>query len=93
MALSEADIETPVCDYAKLTGWEYRKVKWDGRRGAFDRLFFKAPRCLVFIEFKAPRKSPRRLQEVEIGLWEDAGFTVHVVDDVEQGKRILDNAS
>ena len=67
----EADVESAVCQIAQEHGWLARKVRWVGRRGAADRVFFGHGRC-VWIEFKRPetgreselqRRELRRLRE------------------------------
>lgn len=88
----EMDVETPVCKYATETGWLVRKIVYPGRRGAPDRHFYKGGRLLI-IEFKRPvggRVSGNQKREHE--RLAAAGFPVHLVNNVEQGKALLDGA-
>lgn len=57
----ELQIEKEVCNKAERAGWLVRKVSWQGRRGAPDRVFMKDGR-LVFIEFKRPGEEPKGQQ-------------------------------
>lgn len=81
-------IETTVCNKAEAAGWLVRKVSWPGRRGAMDHVFAKRGR-IVFIEFKAPGKTPNLLQEREIARWRFAGVEVYWIDNIAEGLRIL----
>jgi hypothetical protein len=85
----ERDIESKVGDYAKKHGVWHRKFKTPQRRGAPDRVFAKFGR-VFWIEFKAPGKLPSPLQKSEIAKMRAVGLTVHVVDNVENGKDIID---
>ena len=60
--------------------------------GAPDRMLIKNG-VIIFIEFKAPNKKPRPLQKEVIEGLRRAGMIVGVVDDVEQGKRFIDENS
>lgn len=88
----EIDVEKAVCRYAENAGWIVRKIVYPGRRGAPDRHFYKAGR-LVIIEFKRPqggRLSGNQKREHE--RLAAAGFPVHLVNTIEQGKALLDAA-
>lgn len=84
----EAEIEDPVVKAAKTNGFKVRKVQWIGGRKAPDRLFLKPGRGF-FVEFKAPGQSPQPGQAREIERMRAAGFEVHVVDDLEEGLRLV----
>lgn len=88
----EFPIERAVCDWAEANGWHVRKLKWEGRRGAPDRLFVKDGR-VVFIEFKKPTVNPESLlsgnQSKEIRLLKEHGAEVHVVASIGTAKNIL----
>lgn len=87
----EADIELAVVAWAEDHGWEVRKVKWLGRDGAPDRVFFGYGRT-VWIEFKRPGEEPRPNQVREHRRMAKGGAKVHAVDSVEQGIAILRSA-
>ncbi len=60
----EIEVETRVVDRARAHGWRSRKLKWEGRKSAFDRVFFGHGRC-VFIEFKREGETLTELQQRE----------------------------
>lgn len=84
----ESYIERKVTGHATANGW--RSYKWSSpnNRGVPDRLYFKAARAII-IEFKAPGKRPTKLQLATHRKLEDQGFHVHVIDDIEAGKRLF----
>jgi hypothetical protein len=88
----EANIEADVIGYALLRGFERRKVRWLGRRGAPDSLFLDlAGQAFPFlIEFKRKGKKPRPDQLRENVRLRKARFNVYVCDNLEDGKRIID---
>lgn len=95
--LERKDVEVPTIAYAQEQGFEHRKLKWIGRRGAPDDIFLDARDGAVFpflIEFKAPgKKTPRadqRHQVREIQRLRKARIHVYVCDNVEDGRRIID---
>lgn len=88
--MRESEIEKKVCDYARTHGWLSRKWSSPGQNGVPDRLFFGPEGRLLIVEFKATGQTPTKLQSKEIGRLRDLGHFVEVIDDVEQGKRLLD---
>jgi hypothetical protein len=87
--MRESAVEMPVVRRAEMAGYYVRKVQWPGRRHAPDRLFARADRGTVFIEFKRPGESPRRGQTVEHERMRKAGIEVHVCDTATDALRIL----
>lgn len=85
----ESSVENPVVSRAEAAGYYTRKVKWIGIDGAPDRLFSRADRGTVFIEFKKKKKEPRRRQLNEHRDMRAAGIEVHVCDNIEDALRIL----
>lgn len=85
----ESAVENPVVKRAERAGYFVRKVQWVGRIGAPDRVFARKDRGQVYIEFKKPGGEPRRSQREEHRRMREAGFEVHVVDNVRDGLRIL----
>lgn len=61
-----------------MLGWDQRKLSYEGRRGAPDRLIL-APGCHVFVELKAPGKEPPDYQLREHDRLRAAGCRVAVV--------------
>lgn len=84
----ESDIELSLVAWAEDHGWEVRKVKWIGRDGAPDRVFFGHGHT-VWIETKRPGELPRANQVREHRRMAKGGAKVHVVDDIEDGIAIL----
>lgn len=85
---AEAHIERTVCKYARSTGWLAFKWSAPGTPGVPDRLFFRATRLLM-VEFKAPGKAPTALQSHIHRQLRKEGFEVHVIDNVEDGRRLF----
>lgn len=86
----ERDVEKRVGDYAKAKGFWHRKFTSPQRRGVPDRIFARCGR-VFWIEFKAAGKKPTPLQLSEIAKMRAVGLTVFVVDNVEDGKTIIDD--
>jgi hypothetical protein len=84
----ELAIEGDVVDWAEANGWLAWKLVIAGTRGCPDRWFLKGSR-LVIMEFKRPRESPDGHQVRRINELNKAGWKVHVVTSVEQGKALL----
>ncbi|QFS86599.1 MULTISPECIES: VRR-NUC domain-containing protein [unclassified Marinobacter] len=92
--LLEKDIENAVCKYARdRYKMKAEKFTSPGRRAVPDRLFsVTGPYVGVvfFIEFKAPGKKATEKQERDHQERREMGFNVFVVDDIDQGKKIVD---
>jgi hypothetical protein len=93
MAGPESKIETVVTRYAQKCGFMVRKYMTPGHRNAPDRIFFIQgnPGKVFFIEFKAPGETPRPGQLREFKKLREFGFEVHVVDNTEEGRAIIDS--
>lgn len=85
----ETAIESPVVKRAERAGFFVRKVAWFGRKGAPDRVFSRADRGTVWIEFKKPGKEPGLLQREEHKRMRAAGMEVHWCDNIDDAMRIL----
>lgn len=88
--LLEKDIENAVVKYAQRCGWRALKFVSPNYRSVPDRIFFKYPVRVFFIEFKRPGEKPTPKQELEIARLKKEGFDVFVVDSVDHGKFIID---
>lgn len=86
----ESKIEKKVCEYARLKGWWVWKLTILGWAGIPDRMLLKHGK-VFFIEFKAPGEKPRKLQHAMIGKLKMNGFDAYVIDDIEEGKKIVDS--
>lgn len=87
--MRETGIELPVVYKAERAGYFVRKVRWEGRRHAPDRLFARKDRGQVYIEFKRPGEKPRKGQENEHKRMRAAGIEVHVCDSTVDALQIL----
>lgn len=86
----ESAIEHRVCDYAKSLRVLSYKFTSPARRSVPDRLFIVPGGRMFFIEFKRKGQSPTAAQAVEIARIRNQGGAVYVVDNVEQGKKVID---
>lgn len=87
--MKERDIERALIRRVKEVGGEVRKVTWQGRRGAPDRLVLlpkqkRKARPLVFVELKAPNGKVSRLQALEHEILARFGVRVVVINSIEQ---------
>lgn len=89
MQIRERDIEFNVNRYAHQTGWVGYKFSSPQHAGVPDRLYIKNGKT-IYIEFKAPGKKPRKLQEKVFEDMRRHGALVFVVDDIDEGKAVLD---
>ena len=81
--MRERDIEKALVAAVKARGGEVRKVVWQGRKGAPDRVVM-LPGALIWVELKAPGKTPTLLQQREHAKMRRMGQRVIVVDSLEQ---------
>lgn len=88
----EKVIEGAVIRYAKkrCPTVEIVKLNGMGKRSHPDRMFLFPPGLVLFIEFKREGEEPTPLQAHLHKKWKALGFKVHVVDDVKQGKKVID---
>lgn len=86
--MRESEIEKKVSDYAKAKGWLVYKFVSPSQRGVPDRIFIRGGK-LFFVEFKAPGKKPTKLQDKIFGKIREELFEVYIIDDVEQGKKLI----
>lgn len=88
----ENKIESTVKAYARTRGWWARKFKSPGNRDVPDDVFAQNKR-VFWIEFKRKGKKLSPGQEDEIALMRAQGLTVYVVDNIDEGKRVIDAES
>ena len=86
----EKTIEQKVCDYAKEKGLLVYKFTSPNRAAVPDRMFVHPDGTVTFIEFKQTGKKPTPAQEREHARLRGHNVKVYVVDDVDQGKRLVD---
>lgn len=88
----ERDIEKAVCRYAKehdILSIKVPASQYGTSAGWPDRVFLYKGRTL-FVEFKATGKMMTALQLEKARALAKVGHPVHVVDDKETGKDLLD---
>ena len=85
----ESDVEGRSTVWAEEQGFWQRKLVYPGRRGCVDRVFSRADRGPVFVEFKDKGEEPRINQKREHKRMRDAGIELHVVDSFADFKRML----
>lgn len=95
--MRERDIEKYLVKRVKELGGECRKVVWQGRRGAPDRLVmlpwvkFAEPTgdCAVWVELKSPGIKPEAHQLREHERMRRMGQRVVVIDSIEGVNELL----
>lgn len=85
----EKEIEAKVCQFAKGKGIMHYKFTSPAKRSVPDRLFILPGGASFFIEFKRAGEHPTPSQRVEIGKLQKQGATVYVIDNVEDGKCVI----
>jgi hypothetical protein len=89
----ESDVEKRVVKAAAKKGWWPLKLACIGHRGFPDRWLIKPGPVIVIIEFKAPGKRARKLQDYVCSKLEHLGFEVHKeIDNYGEAMRILEAA-
>ena len=85
----EKVIEKKVTAYAVSLGWDSYKFVSPNNRGVCDRIYLMQGRT-IFVEFKAEGKKPTKLQHRHHQKLRAQGFTVYVIDNVDEGRRIFE---
>jgi len=86
----ERDIEAKVCDYAKQRGLLVYKFTSPARAAVPDRMFIMPNGVIFFIEFKREGAKATAPQKREHERLRGHGVAVYVVDNVPEGKGIID---
>ena len=89
--LEKQHVEQPVRHWAERNGFVCFKYTPFGKRGIPDHFFFGPFPLLVIIEFKRPGRKvePGSLQEYTIKILRQLGWPVYVVDNKDDGIRLL----
>ncbi len=87
--MRESEIEQYLVDAVAFLGGEIRKVQWIGRNGAPDRLVMLPDGRLLWVELKAPGKTPSAVQLREHAKMARCGQHVHVVDSKDGVDEVL----
>lgn len=85
----ESEIQEKVTLYASSIGMIPVRINVVGRKGWPDYGYGYKGR-MVFIEYKRPGEKPEPLQSYVHKQLNHCGFSVWVVDDINEGKRALD---
>ena len=86
----EKEIEARVCEYARGKGVLAYKFTSPARAAVPDRLFIAKDGRVWFCEFKAEGKKPTPAQEREHTRLRQQNVTVFVIDNVSEGKTMID---
>lgn len=86
----EKEIEKRVCAFAKSLHCYERKFTSPSRRAVPDRLIITPNGIVFFIEFKRQGELPTMSQTVEIEKIRQHGVPVYVVDNVAEGRRVVE---
>ena len=86
----EKEIEKRVCEYAKSKGWLVYKFTSPARAAVPDRLLISPLGKVIFCEFKREGQKPTVPQEREHQRLREQRVSVFVVDNVADGKAIID---
>ncbi len=85
----ESKVEYAVTRYAKYKGCQHFKFVSPGNKFVPDRIITHKGNVL-FVEFKAPGKLPRKGQVKIISKMTQSGTSVVVIDNIENGRRVID---
>jgi hypothetical protein len=86
----EKVIEEKVNEYAKAKGVAVYKFTSPARAAVPDRLYINAKGFIWFCEFKRKGKLPTPAQQREHERLRLRNVTVYVIDNVDDGKRMVD---
>ena len=86
---SEAQIEHEVCRWAIEHDWLAIKYTPKGDRGWPDRIFINPCGRHIWVEFKAPGKKPRKLQDYRIRVLHDHNVLAVTFDNAEDAINYL----
>lgn len=89
-SIRESLIEGANCLYAESRGWTVLKLDGGGSNGKPDRVYLRAG-VTMFIEYKRKGEHLKPLQEYWRRVLIGQGFDHHVVDNLEDGKIVVDS--
>lgn len=87
--LQEKDIEKYFVRRVRDAGGKAYKFVSPGNNGVPDRMVCLPGGRAVFVELKAPGKSPRPMQIHQIGILREFGFRVEIVDSKESADKFI----
>ena len=86
----ESELEKKLCKEVKALGGLALKFVSPGLAGMPDRLILIAIGKIGFVEVKALKKKPRKLQKIRHKQLQELGFQVYVLDKESQIGGIID---
>ena len=89
--MRENYIEQRLVSEVKKHGGLCLKLASTGLDGIPDRLVLMSKGKIAFVELKAPKQKPRKLQLVRIKKLKEMGFSVYVLDDVKDIGGVIDD--
>jgi len=89
----EKQIEAAVVEYARTKGFLAHKFTSPNRAAVPDRLLIHPSGTVFFIEFKRAGKVPTPAQAREHGRLRAHNVAVYVVDDIVEGKALIDKVN
>ncbi len=89
--MREKYIEQRLVSEVKKHGGLCLKLASTGLDGIPDRLVLMSKGKIAFVELKAPKQKPRKLQLVRIKKLKEMGFSVYVLDNVEDIGGVIDD--
>ncbi len=87
--MKESEIEKQICTYAISRGWLPIKFTSPNRQGVPDQVMLGYGEKILFIEFKKPGGKLSSNQLRLIKKFALRGVIVHVIDNVEDGKELI----
>jgi hypothetical protein len=90
LSMLEHVIEEAVCRYARDKRMLAYKFSSPGRAAVPDRLFLTAGGDIFFCEFKRHGQKPTPAQVREIERLRSRNIKVYVIDNIEEGKVMID---
>lgn len=89
--MREKYIEQRLVSEVKKHGGLCLKLASTGLDGIPDRMVLMSKGQIAFVELKAPKQKPRKLQLVRIKKLKEMGFSVYVLDNVEDIGGVIDD--
>lgn len=89
--MREKYIEQRLVSEVKKHGGLCLKLASTGLDGIPDRMVLMSKGKIAFVELKAPKQKPRKLQLVRIKRLKEMGFSVYVLDNVEDIGGVIDD--
>lgn len=89
--MREKYIEQRLVSEVKKHGGLCLKLSSTGLDGIPDRMVLMSKGKIAFVELKAPKQKPRKLQLVKIKKLKEMGFSVYVLDNVEDIGGVIDD--